>query len=377
MLKRNVQKGHAMKTKTIGFVGLGLIGGSIAKAILKIYPNTRILATASREATIETAFEERLIDNNGLLKIHQFGQCDIIFLCSPVKINCEYLEKLKDVVKPDCIITDVGSVKGDITAVARKLGITNQFIGGHPMTGSELTGLEHSSASLLENAYYILTADPEMNTDTYSQFADYIKSLGAIPIQLTPEEHDEATATVSHLPHVVAASLVNLVNDNDDERNICKTIAAGGFKDITRIASGSPTMWQHIFLSNKDAVLKLIGDFKKQLSYFENSIASGDADEILKLWTKAKDYRDSITIPDGGSFKFFELYCDIDDKPGTLVGVLQLLANADISVKNIDIIHNREFEPGVLRIEFYSQDSLDKAKTVLTHNNYYVRQRTN
>lgn len=366
-----------MKTKTIGFVGLGLIGGSIAKAILKIYPNTRILATASREATIETAFEERLIDNNGLLKIHQFGQCDIIFLCSPVKINCEYLEKLKDVVKPDCIITDVGSVKGDITAVARKLKMTNQFIGGHPMTGSELTGLEHSSASLLENAYYILTADPEMNTDTYSQFTDYIKSLGAIPIQLTPEEHDEATATVSHLPHVVAASLVNLVNDNDDERNICKTIAAGGFKDITRIASGSPTMWQHIFLSNKDAVLKLIGDFKKQLSYFENSIASGDADEILKLWTKAKDYRDSITIPDGGSFKFFELYCDIDDKPGTLVGVLQLLANADISVKNIDIIHNREFEPGVLRIEFYSQDSLDKAKTVLTHNNYYVRQRTN
>ena len=328
-----------MKTKTIGFVGLGLIGGSIAKAILKIYPNTRILATASRESTIETAFEERLIDNNGLLKIHQFGQCDIIFLCSPVKVNCEYLEKLKDVVKPDCIITDVGSVKGDITAVARSLGMTNQFIGGHPMTGSELTGLEHSSASLLENAYYILTADPEMNKETYGQFSDYIKSLGAIPIQLTPEEHDDATATVSHLPHVVAASLVNLVNDND-EKSICKTIAAGGFKDITRIASGSPTMWQHIFLSNKDAVLKLIDDFKEELSQFENAIAKQDSDEIIKLWTKAKDYRDSLTIPDKGHARFFELYCDIDDKPGTIVGVLQLLSNADISIKNIGIIHN-------------------------------------
>ena len=366
-----------MKSKTIGFVGLGLIGGSIAKAILKTYPNTRILATASRESTIETAFEERLIDNNGLLKIHQFGQCDIIFLCSPVKVNCDYLRKLKDVVKPDCIITDVGSVKGDITAVARELEMTNQFIGGHPMTGSELTGLEHSSASLLENAYYILTADSEMNADTYSQFADYIKSLGAIPIQLTPEEHDEATATVSHLPHVVAAALVNLVNDTDDDRKICKTIAAGGFKDITRIASGSPTMWQHIFLSNKDAVLKLIGEFKDELSQFENAISSSDPDEIINLWTKAKDYRNSITIPDSAHSRFFELYCDIDDKPGTLVGVLQLLANAEISVKNIDIIHNREFEPGVLRIEFYTQDALDKARTVLTHNNYYTRQRTN
>ena len=366
-----------MKSKTIGFVGLGLIGGSIAKAILKIYPNTRILATASRESTIETAFEEKLIDNNGLLKLHQFGQCDIIFLCSPVKVNCEYLRKLKDVVKPDCIISDVGSVKGDITSVARELNITNQFIGGHPMTGSELTGLEHSSASLLENAYYILTADSEMNPATYDEFTNYIASLGAIPIKLTPEEHDEATATVSHLPHVVAAALVNLVNDSDDDRSICKTIAAGGFKDITRIASGSPTMWQHIFLSNRDAILKLIDSYVDELNQFKDVIAKSDSDAILDLWTKAKDYRDSITIPDNAHLRFYELYCDIDDRPGTLVGVLQLLANAEISVKNIDIIHNREFEPGVLRIEFYNDDAIKKAQTVLTHNNYYVRQRTN
>ncbi len=362
-----------MKTKTIGFVGLGLIGGSIAKAILKTYPNTRILATASRESTIEAAFEERLIDNNGLLKIHQFGQCDIIFLCSPVGINCEYLRKLKEVVKPDCIITDVGSVKGDITSVARELEITNQFIGGHPMTGSELTGLEYSSALLLENAYYILTADPEMNQQTYDDFAQYIKSLGAIPIKLSAEEHDEATAAVSHLPHVIAASLVNLVQDTDDERTICKTIAAGGFKDITRIASGSPTMWQHIFLSNRKAVLKLIDTYKDELEKFRSAIDSSNADEILSLWTKAKDYRDSITIPENALIRFYELYCDIDDKPGTLVGVLQLLADADISVKNIDIIHNREYDPGVLRIEFYSEEAMKNAQKILTHNNYYVR----
>ena len=366
-----------MKTRTIGFVGLGLIGGSIAKAILKIYPNTKILATASRESTVEAAYEEHLIDNNGLLKIHQFGQCDIIFLCSPVKINCDYLKQLKDVVKPDCIITDVGSVKGDITRVARELGITNQFIGGHPMTGSELTGLEHSSAQLLENAYYILTADSDMNPDTYDEFANYISSLGAIPIKLSPEEHDEATAAVSHLPHVIAASLVNLVQETDDERTICKTIAAGGFKDITRIASGSPTMWQHIFLSNRGAVLKLIASYKKELEKFETAIDTADADEILKLWTSAKDYRDSITIPENALIRFYELYCDIDDKPGTLVGVLQLLAQDNISVKNIDIIHNREFEPGVLRIEFYSEEAMKQAHTILNHNNYYVRQRTN
>ena len=156
-----------------------------------------------------------------------------------------------------------------------------------------------------------------------------------------------------------------------------KTIAAGGFKDITRIASGSPTMWHHIFLSNKTALIKLLDIYKDELETFRSAIMKEDADEILKQWTRAKDYRDSITIPDNAMLRFFELYCDIDDKPGTLVGVLQLLANADISVKNIDIIHNREFEPGVLRIEFYNEDSMKKAQTILTHNNYYVRQRTN
>ncbi|MBR5637296.1 MAG: prephenate dehydrogenase/arogenate dehydrogenase family protein, partial [Pseudobutyrivibrio sp.] len=94
-------------------------------------------------------------------------------------------------------------------------------------------------------------------------------------------------------------------------------------------------------------------------------------------WTRAKDYRDSITIPANPMLRFYELYCDIDDKPGTLVGVLQLLADAEISVKNIDIIHNREFEPGVLRIEFYSEEDIKNAQTILVHNNYYVRQRTN
>lgn len=362
-----------MKTKTIGFIGLGLIGGSIAKAILQAYPNTRILATASRASTIEAAYEEHLIDNNGFLKIHQFGQCDIIFLCSPVHINCDYLRQLKDVVKPDCIITDVGSVKGDITAVARELGMTDQFIGGHPMTGSELTGLENSSALLLENAYYILTADPEMNQSTYDQFCSYIDSLGAIPIKLSAEEHDIATAAVSHLPHVIAATLVNLVQDNDNDRTICKTIAAGGFKDITRIASSSPTMWQHIFLSNRAAILRLIDAYTGELARFRDAIDSSDADEILRLWTKAKDYRDSLTIPENVHNIYYELYCDIDDRPGTLAGVLQLLADADISVKNIDIIHNREFEPGVLRIEFYTNEAITSAKSILTHNNYYVR----
>lgn len=366
-----------MKCNTIGFIGLGLIGGSIAKAILNIYPHTKIIALASRESTIAAAYDEHLINNNSFIPVEDFKECDIIFLCSPVGINCEYLKKLKNIVRKDCILTDVGSVKGDITKVARELNITNQFIGGHPMTGSELTGLENSSPSLLENAYYILTADEDLDQKLLDDFAEYIETLGAISLKLSPEEHDKATASISHVPHIIAAALVNMVQDNDNEMHTCKTIAAGGFKDITRIASSSPVMWQHIFMSNKEAVLELTDKYIEQINRFKTAIENDDSQALIDLWTKSKDYRDSITIPENDHTRhIYELYIDIDDKPGTMVAVLSLLANGKVSIKNIDIIHNREYEAGVLRLEFYTSESQKKAKTILKYNDYYVRQRT-
>ena len=366
-----------MNNKTYGFIGLGLIGGSMARAIKRSHPDCTIMAYAPHRTTVDAARADGTIDI-ALERIGaEFSDCDYIFLCAPVEINNDNLELLMPYLSPKTTVTDIGSVKNSIHEKVRKLGIEDQFIGGHPMTGTERIGYQNSKAALLENAYYILTKTDKTKDDRISDYYHLVKAMGAIPLVVPYLQHDYATAAISHVPHVLSAALVNLVKNNDNEDDLMKTIAAGGFKDITRIASGSPTMWQHIFLSNKDAVLKLIGDFKDELSQFENAISSSDPDEIINLWTKAKDYRDSITIPDSAHSRFFELYCDIDDKPGTLVGVLQLLANAEISVKNIDIIHNREFEPGVLRIEFYTQDALDKARTVLTHNNYYTRQRTN
>ena len=142
---------------TVGFIGLGLIGGSIAKTIKRIYPNTNILATAGHASTVTSAYQDGTICNDTLLEPEAFADCDLIVLCCPVRQNVAYLQALKPFIRKNCILTDVGSVKSDIHREVIRLGMEDNFIGGHPMTGSEKTGYANATAYLLENAYYILT----------------------------------------------------------------------------------------------------------------------------------------------------------------------------------------------------------------------------
>lgn len=364
-----------MDFSKIGFIGLGLIGGSIAKTIKRLYPNTELLATAGHLATITEAYEDHTIENDSLLELSEFSDCDIIFLCCPVKQNLIYLNELKDIVKKDCILTDVGSVKGDIHREVIALGLEEQFIGGHPMTGSEKTGYSSATAYLLENAYYIITPTAKTNEHTLRAFQQYIASLGAQTMILNYDEHDYATASISHLPHIIASSLVNLVSCADNEMETMKTIAAGGFRDITRIASSSPVMWQNICLSNKTQILKLIDQYTETLSHIKTCIASEDKDAILRFFSSAKDYRDSLPIKKSGFIeKSYDFYCDIIDEAGGIASIATLLGKNHLSIKNIGILHNREFEHGVLHIEMYDQTSLDTAISLLRTNNYTIHE---
>ena len=362
-----------MKLNSVGFIGLGLIGGSIAKALLEANPSLHIYGHASHKETLEQAYKEGVILNNDFLPLEDFGSLDIIFLCSPVKINIEYLKELKPYLKDTCMITDVGSVKGDIHHAVNELGLNNQFIGGHPMTGSEKIGFNNASSALLENAYYIVTTDESTDMKKVDEFSSLIKEMKAIPLVLSYEEHDFATAAISHFPHIMSAALVNLVKTNETKDQTLKTIAAGGFKDITRISSSSPIMWQNICLENKDEILNLINLYHIQLDAFEQAVSSSDEEKLLELFSEAKDYRDSLPLKKTGVLPVtFELYCDLKDETGVIAKIATLLAKHEINLKNIGIVNNREFEAGVLRIEVESQDALEQTKTVLTQNGYTI-----
>lgn len=365
-----------MECNQIGFIGLGLIGGSLAKAIKRVYPQADIIATSGHQETVDDAAKEGVISNHRLLEMKDFSDCDLIVLCCPVQKNIEYLKMLKPFVKPGCLITDVGSVKGDIHRSVRSLGLEHCFIGGHPMAGSERTGFAASTSYLLENAYYILTPTEQTTVHDLEDFRLFIASLGAIPLVMDCGKHDHATASISHLPHIIAASLVNLIAETDDSQETMKTIAAGGFKDITRIASSSPEMWQHICASNREHILHLMDDFAAELSRMRGFIASESSDEIRNFFLSAKNYRDSINISTAGPIRqVYECFCDLIDEAGGIATIATILASNNLSIKNIGILHNREFENGVLHIEMYDAPSLEQAVALLRKYHYTVYER--
>lgn len=363
-----------MELNTFGFIGLGLIGGSLAMALKRTRPGCRIMAYTRTRATTEQALGQQTIDMicDSPSDPH-FADCDCIFLCAPVGSNIAALKALKEIADERCILTDVGSVKTDIHLAAHELGLDGRFIGGHPMTGSEKSGFANAQAHLFENSYYIITPSDNMPKERVEAYRTLAASIGSIPLVLDYQQHDYATAAVSHLPHLIAVSLVNTVHDLDSRDEIMKMIAAGGFKDITRIASSSPEMWEHICLSNGSNISKVMDTFIELLEATRTAMSSGNGHEIYRAFERSRDYRDSFSSSSLGTIKkTYSIFCDIVDESGAIATIATTLAVNGISIKNIGIVHNREFDEGVLRIEFYEEEPSLKAAEILRQHRYQV-----
>lgn len=365
-----------MSTLTCGFIGLGLIGGSIAKALRANIPSIHMIAYDVNPEALSMAKEEGVIDEILNTIDTHFTGCDYIFLCAPVAHNDTNLLEVKKYLGPDTILTDVGSVKTDIHTHIAEAGLNKCFIGGHPMAGSERFGYRNSKAGLLENAYYILTPTDEVPAEKVTAFQMLIKNIGAIPLILTCAQHDYVTGAISHLPHVISAALVNLVKDSDSKEGIMKLIAAGGFKDITRISSSSPTMWQQICLTNTENILTLLDKYIAALGEIRNTISTKEPEQLYDFFDSAREYRESFTNASSGPIKVqYAFTIDIGDKPGAIAAIASLLAMHDVSIKNIGINHNREFAEGALRIEFDKEEALTNAADILTKHGYTVYQK--
>lgn len=360
-------------TQKVGFIGLGLIGGSIAKAIRQYYPDYELLAFDKNKQTLALAIQEGTIHTSCSSIDENFKGCRYIFLCAPITYNNAYLMQLKELIDSDCILTDVGSVKTSIHEEIIQLGLEQNFIGGHPMAGSEKSGFVNSKPVLIENAYYILTPSDKVNEEKVRQYKEFVTSLKALPVILDYKQHDYVTGTISHLPHIIAASLVNFVRDTDTKGELMKNLAAGGFKDITRIASSSPVMWQQICLKNRRNISQILEQYIDLLKNAKDSIDEGAEQSLFSLFETSKDYRDSMPNSSAGPIKKqFAVYCDIIDEAGGIATIATILASNHISIKNIGIVHNREFEEGVLRIEFYEETASINAAELLKKYRYIV-----
>ncbi len=357
--------------QNIGIIGLGLIGGSIAKA-LKRHDGYSIRAFNRSMPSLEAALADNVIDEGSTEDLSVLSDSDIIFVCTPVDLIPSYVERLIPIIKKDCIITDVGSTKNSIYTEMLKFGNKINYIGGHPMAGSEQTSYKAAKPFLLENAYYVLTPSPTVDQKYVTKFEKLVKLTGAVPIVIDPAEHDYTVAAISHVPHVIAAALVNTVKQLDGEKQLMHALAAGGFKDITRIASSSPEVWSSICFDNKDSILKVIDSFKAQLDTFAAAISSNDS-SLDDCFACARDYRNSFTTKKASSYASdFSLYVDTAEKPGIIACVATILSFNGINVKSIGVENNREYADGILRIVLESKEAKEKCHKLLTQMNYTV-----
>ncbi len=355
-----------------GFIGLGLIGGSLARA-LKSYDGSNVIAAYNRSPEpLEQAVKDGVVD----IPLHEIGEgfrdCDVIFLCLPVITNAQALSKLAAFIGPDTIVTDVSSVKGSIMKAAEEAGLKDHFVGGHPMAGSERTGYIASSKDLYRNAYYIITpyeaADPKAEV-----IRKLSEDIGAIPIVMDAAKHDRIVAGVSHIPHLAAAALVELVKNNDYSDGLMKVVAAGGFKDITRVASSSPSMWKEICESNDINISEFLGDLIDRLSEIREKVAAGDGEYIAELFDDAGTYRNSFNTLSAGPIKDSHKFSvDISDEPGAIASVATILAVSGINIKNIGIQHNREYIGGDMTVGFWDAESKTGAAEILKNKGYIL-----
>ena len=348
----------------IGIIGLGLIGGSIARTLKRMPGDIHITVFSRSEEALAAALLDGTADAATSTDWSLFADCDVVFICVPVSNILDCAKQLAAVVRPDCVVTDVGSVKA---AVVRELAAVDIcFVGGHPMAGAEKSGYAAAVDYLFENAYYILTPTAQTPAFAVERLSELAKALGAIPVVLDAEYHDKVVAAISHGPHVVAAALVNTVEALDAGRGDMQALAAGGFKDITRIASSNGALWQGICMENRGEVLRFIRAFQAETEAFLAALEAENGDEVRGLFESAKEYRSGFAASTRAKYaESFIVHMDVLDKPGSIATVATLLSENGINIKNIGIVHNREYHDGVLQIVLDSAEGRASAVELL------------
>ncbi|OBZ17776.1 MULTISPECIES: prephenate dehydrogenase [Bacillales] len=359
---------------TVAIFGVGLIGGSIALCF-KGKPDITVIGHSNRQSQVEKYVQRGVVDYATTSMQEAAEQADFIFVCVPVGNIEEYMVKLSNFnLKPGCIVTDAGSTKASVMACAKSLDFgPATFIGGHPMAGSERTGVEAASSHLYENAFYVLTPDEHTSEEAVGRLVELLSHTKANIVKVDAKEHDEIAGAISHLPHIIAVSLVNQIRGYNEENGLYESLAAGGFRDITRIASGDPIIWRDILINNRKVVLELLRDWSKETDKFVAMLENLDGDAIANAFETAGEFRSKMPERRKGMIQSaFDCYVDIPDHPGIIGKITSELGNSLINLSNIHIIESREDVPGVLRLSFRSQEYLDQAVAVLSAKGYDV-----
>jgi len=314
--------------------GLGLIGGSIGLALAE--RGWHVSGIDLDDGRVQRAIAMGVVHAGGL-----DPAAEITFVATPVLALADQVKRA--LVETGGVVTDVGSVKSGVTAA-----ITDpRFIGGHPMAGSELDGLDGADGSMFEGAVWVLTPTDDTDDSTFAAVAAVVAALGADVVAMPPERHDQVVAVISHVPHLAAATLMGLASDRAEENAALLRLAAGGFRDMTRIASGHPAIWLDICAENRPAITSALDGLISGLQGMREVVANDDRASLHDRLQRARDARANLPVRGTHPGELAELRIPIPDRPGAAAQIFTLAAELGVNVDSFEVVHSVEGNRGV------------------------------
>lgn len=363
-------------------VGLGLMGGSLAWAFKKFVPGLEVAGVDIDPEVTRAALEKGVIDVTESLDLQRPERYRFVFLAVPVGAIAPIAARIIPRLSPGAVVTDLGSVKGRVHDEVRALipagAHAVRFIGGHPMTGSEVQGLLGADPHLFENAVYVLTGrnDVDAPDEAFDGLRSLLEKTGAMIVEMPVELHDRVVAYVSHLPYLTAVSLVNTLRRAFTTASEPLGLAAGGFRDGTRVAACSPSLFREILESNGPRVIESLDMLLEELSEARRELVEGLSPELQARLERARELRS--TLPQRHRpypLAAFEIGVQAEDRPGFLGELAVLLGQHRINIKDFVLMHVRELESGTIRLTFERESELERALGVLRDGGYQASRR--
>jgi prephenate dehydrogenase len=361
----------------IAVVGTGLVGASLGMALGKLAEVDEVVGYDRNEHELEVALRRGAATRAAASALDAVDGADIVVLAVPVSAVGKVACAVAPALHPGTILTDVASVKGRIVeAMQAVVPESVHVIGGHPMAGSHETGAAHATADLFVGATYLLTPTVHTDPEAYRCLHALVGRIGARVLAVSPERHDLLVAVISHLPQLAATTLMNLaaIRARDEHAELL-LLAAGGFRDATRVAASNPDLWLDICAENREAIVAVLDDYRERIGALRSALAIGDEQSLRQALSDARAARRALPGKQTVTGALVELHLAIPDQPGVIAQVTTTIGSLGVNIEDIAIEHAPEGGRGTMRIAIIGPDQARRARTALEALGYEVVER--